>query len=137
MRVLNRLLQRLVVLGLGIFSVWLIQRMPRQQTGALPTRGRVSVKHQRARGHRCRAAQFTPDFQPDEGGRGLCANDRIGTGLTLAVLPHCWDERTFVQTCATTELVKACWMPAAAERSRGTSGRRSTSLKGGNRGTPC
>ena len=21
-----------------------------------------------------------------------------GTGLTLAILPHCWDERTFVRT---------------------------------------
>jgi len=28
----------------------------------------------------------------------------IGTGLTLAVLPHCWDEPTFVQAYGTTEL---------------------------------
>ena len=48
MRVLNRLLQRLVILGSGVVSVWLIQRMLRQQAGALTTRGRVSVKHRPA-----------------------------------------------------------------------------------------
>ena len=47
MRALNRLLQRLVILGSGVVSVWLIQRMP-QQPEALPTRGGVSVKHRPA-----------------------------------------------------------------------------------------
>src|SRR5215217_3861599 len=27
-----------------------------------------------------------------------------GTGLTVAVLPHCWDERTFAPTSATTQV---------------------------------
>jgi hypothetical protein len=32
------------------------------------------------------------------------AMSHLGTRLTLAVLPHCWDERTFAPTTATTQV---------------------------------
>jgi hypothetical protein len=45
-----------------------------------------------------------------------------GTGLTLAVLPHCWDERTFAPTSATTQFDPNVWTGRASQGNSGWGG---------------
>ena len=42
-----------------------------------------------------------------------------GTGLTLAVLSHCWDERTFAPTSATTQFDPDVWTGRASQEAFG------------------